>query len=167
MQPAARGVRLSFMSNRIRWVRAWGMVLLGLALVIGVRSGLAEIVTTTAACVGLGVAALGIIGSRTWGSLLALAVGASFATAGALEMTYAPELFFAIAAAAALPSLLFAQPMWRFDRAAAVVVLAASVALGSLGASGLKLWGDDVASALERMEAELERSQRMRRCAER
>jgi hypothetical protein len=155
------------MSKRIRWVRAWGVVLLTVAVALGSRCAMAEIWTTTAALIGLGVAAVGLIAGRTWGSLLALAVGASFATAGALEMTNAPQLFFAIALAASLPCLLFARPMWRFDRAAALVLLAGSIALGSLGASGLRLAGDDVARALDRLESELDRSHRAGRCGQR
>ena len=152
------------MPNRVRWARAWGVLLLGVALVLGARCAMEGIATTTAALIGLGVAAIGLIGGRTWGSLLALAVGASFAVAGALEMTNAPHLFFAIAAAASLPSLLFAPPMWGFDRAAAAVLLAGSVALGSLGAGGLQLFGDDVASALAELEAELDRPRPVVRC---
>ena len=82
-------------------------------------------------------------------------------------MTNAPPLFFAIALAASLPCLLFARPMWRFDRAAALVLLTGSIALGSLGASGLQLAGDDVARALDRLESELDRSRRAGRCGQR
>lgn len=155
------------MSRGVVWVRAWGVLLLGVALVLGARCVISGIVTTTAALVGLAVAAIGLIAGRTWGSLLALAVGASFAAAGAFEMTNAPSLFFAVAAAASLPSLLFARPMWRFDRAAAVVVLAGSIALGSLGAAGLRLWGDEVLSTIAELEAALDRPPPMGRCAER
>ena len=154
------------MSRGVVWVRAWGVLLLGVALVLGARCVMGGIVTTTAALVGLAVAAIGLIAGRTWGSLLALAVGASFAAAGALEMTNAPSLFFAVAAAASLPSLLFARPMWRFDRAAAVVVLAGSIALGSLGAAGLRLWGDEVLSTIAELEAALDHPS-VGRCAER
>jgi len=87
---------------------------------------------TIAASAALLVAASAILRARTWGLLLSLSLAAAFGSAAALGI--GPLWFWIVASAGALPTLLAAGPLLRFDRIAALSLALFSLSAGALGA---------------------------------
>ena len=89
-------------------VRGSAVLMLLVSLVLVARCAAAGVWTTPAASLAMIAGTIGVLRGRTWGALLMLAVGASFAAAAVLDMTNAPELFLAIAIVASIPAAIAA-----------------------------------------------------------
>lgn len=127
-------------------VRGSAILMLLVSLALGVRCAADGIWTTPAAALAMMAGAIGVLRGRTWGALLMLAVGASFAAAAVLDMTNAPELFLAIAIVASIPAARAARGMEQIDRAAAIAAVLAAIAWGSISAAMLRSGGDLIAA---------------------
>jgi hypothetical protein len=96
------------------------------------------------ATVGAGIALAG----WTAGVLVLFAVGAAFASAAAFGLTPQPEAFVITGCLLALPALRLVPALLRFDRAAAIVVLAGCIAAGSGASAAIDAFGPDARSAI-------------------
>lgn len=131
---------------RPSFVRGSAILTTLVSLAVGAHCAGAGIWTTPVASLAMLAGAAGVLRGRTWGALLMLAVGASFAAAAALGMTNAPELFLAIAIVASVPAIGAARGMERLDRGAAIAAVLAAIAWGSIGAATIRSGGELIAA---------------------
>lgn len=126
--------------STLRLLRNAILVVLVVTTWVLFRSVLLERWVTVIACIGLYAGAFATIRGRTWGVLVLLAFGASFAAAAALSI--GPLWFVAVTLAAAAPALVLSPHMFRFDRLAAAAAITIALLWGTAAAGAVRMAAD-------------------------